>query len=63
MEVFSAVSISCLGKHDDNAAFFYSCLCCGHTLYRLINVLVQRISAVGGDNDICRDRIYLALGS
>ena len=63
MEVFAAVSVCCLGKHDDHAALFYSCLCCGHTLYRLVNVLIQRVTAVGGDDDVCRDCVHLTLGS
>ena len=63
MEVFAAVSVCCLGKHDDHATLFYSCLCCGHTLYRLVNILIQRVTAVGGDDDVCRDCVHLTLGS
>ena len=58
MEVLAAMSVCCLGKHDDHAALFYSCLCCGHALYRLVNILIQWISAICGNHDIGRNRIH-----
>ena len=44
MEIFAAVAVCCLGKHNDNAALLHRHLCCRHALYGLVNVLVQRIA-------------------
>ena len=63
MEIFAAVSVSSFGKHNDYAAFFYRGFTGSHTFYRLINILIQRISAVSGNNNVSRNRVYLTLGS
>ena len=63
MEIFAAVAVRCLGKHNDNAALLHRHLCCRHALYGLVNVLVQRIAPVCGYYDICGNSIHLTLGS
>ena len=48
------------GNHDDDTAFRAGSFSGSHTLDRLINVLIQRITVVGGDDDVCRNPIGLA---
>ena len=62
MEIFAAVAVCCLGKHDDNAASF-TVTSAASCPYGLINVLVQRIAPVCGYYDICGNSIHLTLGS
>ena len=43
---------------DDDAAFFTRSFSSRHAFYGLVNVLVQRIAAVGRDDDVSRNRFY-----
>ena len=48
------MTVAGLGKHNYHAALVYRGLRGSHAFYCLIYVLIQRIAAVGGDNDVGR---------
>ena len=43
---------------DDDAAIFTRSFSSRHAFYGLVNVLVQRIAAIGRDDDVSRNRFY-----
>ena len=48
------MSVVAGGGHDDDTAFLTCGFRGGHALNGLIDVLIQRIAVVGGEDDICR---------
>ena len=46
IKIFTAMSITQLCTHNDNAAFAYSCFCSCHSLNSLIHILIQGISPI-----------------
>ena len=52
IESLSPMAVTATCDHNDNATFGKRCLCGSHSLDCLINVLIQRISAICGNGNV-----------
>ena len=57
VEALAAVAVGAAGDVDDHAALGKRCLGGAHALDGLVDVLVKRVAAVGGDGDVALDRL------
>ncbi len=63
MERLPAMAVRALRRHDDHRPWRRSGLGGRHALDRLVHVLVQRIPAIAGDDDVRRRHLDLTLAA
>ncbi len=52
VEGFSSVTVAAFGSHDNDPAFFAGRLAGSHAFYRLVEILIQGITAVACYDDV-----------